>query len=130
MPEQQQVLLVAVIVGLAAIVFGLDWADRRRNQRTLQLLTDFVSNPEVRRAIGVSDTPAGLTFVAPDPHVWLPYFVGREEMEAGADWPFYVVEKWERNEIGETRYVESRLFVPEREYEVLKHLGEGEGNAG
>ena len=110
----QQLILVAVVALLALLVLVLDWSDRRRNQRTLKLLNDFISNPEVRRvATGVSeDTPVGMTYVAePDPHTWVTYFVGHEEMEVGADWPFYIIEKWERNEIGETRYVNKRDLV-------------------
>jgi hypothetical protein len=118
--NEQQLILLAVVLGLTLVVFVLDWTDRRRNQRTISLLSDFINNPEVRRlATGVSeDTPVGMTFVAPqpepDPHTWIVYFVGREEMEIGADWPFYIVEKWERNEINETRYLDKRvLSVPE-----------------
>jgi len=120
-----QLVLIVAIVGLVVVVFGLDWADRRRNQRVLYLLNEFLSNPEVNRvATGVSeDTPVGLTFVAPDPpvdpHIWTTYFVGREEMELGADWPVYIVERWERNEIGETRYLDgTTLSAPVRAIDV------------
>jgi hypothetical protein len=118
MTDLQQAILLAVVIGLVIIVFASDWADRRRSQRTLDLLNDFISNPEVRKATAVSsDTPIGMTFVAPepepDPHVWITYFVGHEEIEASADWPVYVVEKWERNEINETRYLDSCNLKPD-----------------
>jgi hypothetical protein len=36
--------------------------------------------------------------------IWTPYFETREVFTMGAAWPSYIVEKWERNEIGEVRF--------------------------
>lgn len=121
--ETNQIVVAIVVIGLVIIVFGLDWADRRRhdqmmdrNQKTMDLLRDFITNPEISRiATGVSeDTPVGLTFIAPepDPHIWVPYFESHEVILSGADWPSYRVQKWERNEIGETRYVDTIMLEP------------------
>ena len=115
-----QALLIAFALVLVVLLFTLDLADRRRNQRVIEMMEQFLTNPEVRRlATGVSDdTPVGLTFTAEEPepepepqHVWIAYFESRQEMTEGSEWPFYIIDKWERNELGETRFVESNTAL-------------------
>ncbi len=46
--------------------------------------------------------------------LWLPRFVERPIQTFGEEWPaYYLVEKWERNERGEQRYVATRFYVPD-----------------
>lgn len=46
-------------------------------------------------------------------HVWLPYFEWTDLTVMGEDWPTYSVARWERNEIGETRFTgEARIYSP------------------
>lgn len=123
--DNTQIIGAILVIGLVIVVFGLDWADRRRhdqmmarNQKTMELLNDFITNPEINRIVtGIrDDTPVGLTFVAPepepDPHIWELNFICIAVTAMGDHWPTYNVEKWERNEIGETRYIESRTYMP------------------
>lgn len=44
---------------------------------------------------------------------WVPYFETTEFQYLGDPWPRYVVTMWERNTIGETRMVRSRIYGPD-----------------
>ena len=44
--------------------------------------------------------------------VWLPEFHQTMVEVMGQEWPDLIIEKWERNGIGETRFVESRFYGP------------------
>jgi len=49
----------------------------------------------------------------PPSPLWLPYFEQHEVTTMGEEWPSYIVTKWERNQIGETRFTgQSRLYTP------------------
>ena len=42
--------------------------------------------------------------------IWLPHWRTTEILTVGAEWPSYLVEKWERNGIGEERFVTSAMY--------------------
>ena len=53
--------------------------------------------------------------------LWVPDFVVMEVMEVGADWPYFIVQKWETNGIGERRFTgEALTYQPVRPVSLLK----------
>lgn len=42
--------------------------------------------------------------------VWIPEYETTTEEVMGQEWPLVVVQKWERNGIGERRYVGTRIY--------------------
>jgi hypothetical protein len=56
-------------------------------------------------------------------NIWLPEFDVETEAVIGQEWPRVIVTKWETNQIGERRYVETRIYQapdwPERPPTVM-----------
>ena len=56
----------------------------------------------------------------PQRDVWMPYYDSTEATAFGEDWPVWIVARWERNAIGETRFTgETRVYAP-RVVDVVK----------
>lgn len=43
--------------------------------------------------------------------LWIPEYHVQKIETIGADWPMVLVEKWEKNAIGERRFIEVRNYV-------------------
>lgn len=51
--------------------------------------------------------------------LWVPYFESTEVLLLGDEWPTYVVSKWERNQLGETRFTgETRTYLNAEQAQV------------
>lgn len=44
--------------------------------------------------------------------IWYPDFAVHVEQVIGQLWPLVVVEHWERNELGERRFIDARIYSP------------------